>query len=91
MKKVVEKGEGSRVIPSMARETPYSVGRRWYCDLSAKGRESFTFVVIGPGEKPGEKLCRLEYDNPKVHGLGHGTEQIYSHKHLKKYAKLVTG
>jgi hypothetical protein len=71
----------------MAHLTPFSVGQRWYCDNTKTGRESFTFVVIGPGAKPGEKKCRLDYDNPKA--LFHNSEQVYSHKHLKKYAKHV--
>ena len=71
----------------MARKTPYSVGQRWYCDNTACGRPSFTFVVIGPGEKPNEKKCRLEYDDPK--NPSQGVETYYTHKHLKKYAKLV--
>jgi hypothetical protein len=50
------------------------------------GRDSFTFVIVGLGEKPGEKRCRLEYDNPKSVSNGH--ESTYSHKHLKKYAVL---
>jgi hypothetical protein len=70
----------------MARITPFSVGRRWYCDNSTTGRPNFTFVIIGPGSKPDEKRCRLEYDDPSR--LSHNHETFYSHKHLKKYAKL---
>jgi hypothetical protein len=75
----------------MARKTPFSVGQRWYCDNSATGRPSFTFVILGTDmlTRPNEKLCRLEYDDPS--DICHGIVQPYSHKHLKKYAKLVVG
>jgi len=74
------------------RVTPFSIGQRWYCDCEAKGRPSFTFVIIGVGDKHGEKRCRLEYENPGDRRAipQHGHESVYSHKHLKKYAVLVT-
>ena len=72
------------------RVTPFSVGQRWYCKrISDKyNRPNFTFVIIGPGEKPNEKLCRLESDDPENDST-HNTEQEYSHAHLKKFAVLV--
>ena len=73
----------------MARITPFSVGQRWYCDNTGRGRGSFTFVILGPGDKPNEKKCRLEYDDTR--NISHNHESFYSHKHLKKYAKLVEG
>ena len=71
----------------MARVTPFSIGRRWYCDNTAGSRPSFTFIIIGPGLKAWEKTCRLEYEDPRI--PSHGIEGVYTHKHLKKYAKLV--
>jgi len=71
----------------MARITPFSVGQRWYCDNSATGRPSFTFVILGPGFKSYEKRCRLEYDDPRH--PHHNLDGEYTHKHLKKYGKLV--
>lgn len=46
-------------------------------------------MILGPGDKTGEKRCRLEYDDPRA--PFHNHESFYSHKHLKKYAKLVEG
>lgn len=67
----------------MARRTPFSVGQRWYCE-GTRGRP-FHFVIVGPGNKPWEKRCRVEPVDPSDKGC----EQSYSHKHIKKYAKLV--
>lgn len=49
-------------------------------------------MILGPGDKPNEKRCRLEYENPGDRRAvpQHGHESVYSHKHLKKYAVLVT-
>lgn len=63
------------------------VGQRWYCDRSAKGEESFTFVILRGFNKPGEKVCRLEFDNPKT--KGHNSVNLYSDEHIKKVAILV--
>jgi hypothetical protein len=71
----------------MARVTPFSPGQRWYCDKTGLEQRSFTFVILGPGDKPNEKRCRLEYDDPSA--PFHNHESFYTHKHLKKYAKLV--
>lgn len=67
----------------------YQVGQRWRCERDKEGRESFTFVILGPGSKPDRKLCKIVWDRP------HGYEQIsesepreFTHKHLKKYAVL---
>lgn len=96
----------------MPRITKYSPGRRWYCnrdkglkpDARERGRCPFTFVIIGPtfDNRPGYKLCRLEYDRKwledqgyhgvalkyQLDGLGNGSEGEYSHAHLRKYATL---
>jgi hypothetical protein len=66
----------------------YTVGQRWYSNREKEGRPSHTFVIIGPGDTPREKMCRLENDDPTT--PGHGIVQSYSHAHLKKYAVLVT-
>jgi hypothetical protein len=79
----------------------YAIGQRWRCERDS--RPTFDFVIVGPGEKPGSKRCRLDVDpnwfrrqgyvEVSIPGLmaraGHGQEQDYSHKHLKKHAKLV--
>lgn len=82
------------------RVTPFSVGRRWR--VTRVERPSFDFVVVGPGDRPNTKRCRLDvdfewfrrcgYGEPSEQQLrmaGHHIEQDYSHKHLKKCAKLV--
>lgn len=59
----------------------YKVGAQWRVE---RENHPFTFVIVGPGSKPGYKQCRVEYDNES---RGHRTFiQEYSHKHLKKYS-----
>lgn len=75
--------------------TPFAVGRRWFCETP--GRARFWFVILGPGlnfvnnPAPNFKRCRIEVhpdDMNRAGGKDHGREGTYSHKHLKKYAKL---
>lgn len=83
------------------RSTPFSVGRRWFCDNGFKrdGRSRFWFVIIGPGEnysgKPSatHKRCRLDVHPEDLASCrngykSHGTVSDYSHAHLKKFAQL---
>ena len=73
------------------KDSPYAIGNRWFCDAPRiNGREAFYFVIIGPGARPGHKRCRIEVVPESRHreGSGHGTEQDYSHAHLKKYGVL---
>jgi hypothetical protein len=59
------------------RITPFSPGRRWYCDRSKSpttdGRCPFTFVIIGPthDNRPGYKLCRIEHDRKWLDARGY--------------------
>lgn len=91
---------GERV---MARLTPFSVGRRWYCARDPKNnpynRPNFWFVIVGPptyehNNPKTYKACRIEIEgaeNMPAHHLernGHGQISDYSHKHLKKCAVL---
>lgn len=80
----------------------YEIGQRWYCDKRSnpnlrncdRAGSNFWFVIIGKGSKPGQKLCRLELENPEkalfYEKGNHGMEQEYTHKHLQKYAVLDT-
>ena len=91
----------------MPHITPYSPGRRWYCDRTTNAhpglhRPPFTFVVVGPGPTPDQKICRIEHDRAwfeaqgyngenldrMLERMGEGSSQPYSHKHLKRYAEL---
>jgi len=81
-----------------AKNTPFAVGQRWYCDrtksrVAERGRLAFTFVILGPGKfNPKDKRCRLEEDAPRLgFGCSHGMTGDYTNKHLKKYAVLVKG
>lgn len=73
--------------------TPFSIGQRWYCDRSKTkqgnkhGWGNFTFVIIGVSGKC-EKRCRLEYDD-STDPL-HNSEDVFSHKHLKEHATLIS-
>jgi hypothetical protein len=81
----------------MPRITPFSVGRRWKFKEAdryhAFGPPARFFVVVGPGERPNTKLCRIEVEGHggpcEMRHCLHGVEQDYSHKHLKRYATLV--
>ncbi len=87
------------VIPSTskARRGDFAVGKRWRCDRSRKS--AFDFVIVGPGSKPDTKRCRIEVLDPVVKsGMspdvdlgrgGHGMVQEYTHRHIKRCAKLV--
>lgn len=73
----------------MTRKTPFSIGRRWYC--MDRGHGAFDFVIVGKSNKPGYKICNLEYydqywrdrNGPEV-----TKEREYSHAHIKRYATL---
>lgn len=70
----------------MPRITQFSIGQEWRCGPEA-GSGGLTFVIVGHGPRPNQKLCRLEYDNPR--GSIHGSIQSYTHAHLKRYATLL--
>lgn len=79
------------------KPSPFAIGQRWYCDRSMSSnpyrRPPFWFVIIGPGHTRDRKRCRLEVDhtNEQVRrNNGHGLEQDYTHKHLKKYGRLAS-
>ena len=74
----------------------YEIGQRWFCERPPESyKPNFFFIIIGKGDRPNEKLCRVEIDtsDPRCRNISEGQskpfEQPYSHKHLKKYAKLV--
>jgi hypothetical protein len=74
------------------RQTPFSIGRRWRCTRDRSKpitSPDFDFVIIGPGRTKTSKRCRIESHDPSHHRSHHGAEADYSHKHLKKHAKLV--
>ncbi len=86
----------------MSKPTPFSVGRRWFCERKGEtsGRARVYFVIVGPGEnshgKPSKthKLCRLETHPDdlaaKLPGSSHNEiTSTYSHAHIKKHAVLV--
>lgn len=87
------------VIPSTkkAKRGDFAIGKRWRCDRSRKS--AFDFVIVGPGAKPDTKRCRIEVLDPVVKsgmspdvdlGRGsHGMVQEYSHRHIKRCARLV--
>ena len=80
--------------PAMERITNYSVGRRWRCQRA--DRISFDFVIIGPGNRPDTKKCRLEplpgqeslFGKQRIKDF-RGADASYPHRHLKKVAILV--
>jgi hypothetical protein len=75
------------------RITNYSVGRRWRCQRGAS--ISFDFVILGPGDRPGTKKCRLEplpgeelrVGTVRVESLK-GTISNYTTSHLRRVATL---
>lgn len=67
-------------------KSPFAIGEKWYCE---DHYPPFYFVIIGKGEKPYTKLCRLENANQDIRFGADKSEQEFSHKHLKKYAKHV--
>jgi len=74
------------------RVTKFSIGNMWRCDRPDHPRGSFNFLVVGPGSRPGHKLCRLIPDDPQADAYpgqwnGKYIEQEYPHAHLKRYAK----
>lgn len=80
----------------MGKPTKFAVGNRWRCSGERRCGQ-LDFVIVGPGdygEPAKHKSCRLEVEGhmekccPSCH---HGIVQTYSHKHLKKYAQLVSG
>lgn len=72
------------------KATPYSVGRKWFCNAAEiNGRTSFHFVIVGPGSKPDRKRCRLEGLEGHHRMPAEGQVHEYTHKHLKKYGTLV--
>jgi hypothetical protein len=77
------------------RLTLFSPGRRWRVDQKPDDKyrdRPFDFLILGPGTKPDRKLCRIEvvgHDHPCCPTCQHGMESEYTHKHLKRYARLV--
>jgi hypothetical protein len=78
--------------------SPFAIGRRWYSERPPEERKpNFEFVIVGPGSKLYTKLCRIEISDEEMARFpeyytgqnGNGTVQEYSHKHLRKYARLV--
>jgi hypothetical protein len=59
----------------------YQIGAKWRVE---RDHQAFTFVIIGPGSRPGYKLCRVEYDRESWDLKNFETE--YSHNHLKSHA-----
>lgn len=81
----------------MKKVTDYSVGRRWRSH-DRPGKHAIEFSIIGPGETydgdpdSSSKKCRITADDHNHYSMcscGHGIEQFYKHKHLKKYATLL--
>lgn len=73
-----------------AKRGDFAIGRRWRC--TRRNRHSFDFVIVAAGSKPDTKRCRVEVLDEKRRdrpGSGHGIEQEYSHRHIKRCAKLV--
>jgi len=83
--------------------TAFATGSRWFCDRREELKPSFTFVIVAKS-KAGQVLCRLELEGhdpdhtdcwplPRWERCKpdcyHGLTQTYSHKHLKKYARLL--
>ena len=76
---------------------PFDIGRRWLCEdpTGFKRDYPFHFVIIGPanyGAPSRNKMCRLEvvgHTGQCCLTCHHGLTQSYSHKHLKKHAKLL--
>jgi len=82
-------------------DSPYAVGRRWAVTNPEREVAPFDFVVVAPW-RPGHKVCRVEvaplwyrergYSRDVMRAVeraGHGIQQEYSHKHLKKHAVPV--
>lgn len=67
----------------------YKIGQVWVCDRSEKNRPSIRFTIIGPGKRPGYKLCKVESFGCNLSKGDVPFEGEYSHKHLKKYAVLI--
>lgn len=78
---------------------PFALGRRWLSRSTGKYGCRIVFVIVGagsdalrsPSTAKSYKRCRLEciahQPGSRHIGCGHGIEQDYSHKHLKKYAE----
>lgn len=69
-----------------ARFPEYQIGARWRVE---RDRNPFTFVIIGPGSRPGYKLCRVEWDAERWNKPNFEAE--YSHKHLKRHSVYQPG
>lgn len=71
------------------RITDFSVGRKWRCEREE--RPHFTFLIVGNGSKPGWKRCLIIPDKhfPSTRAADQPLEQEYSHRHIKKCARLL--
>lgn len=59
----------------------YQAGAEWRVE---RDENPFTFVILGPGSKPGYKRCLVKHDVERWNRQNFEAE--YSHIHLKKYS-----
>lgn len=77
----------------MSKTTKFSPGQKWRCESGDSHWGAFTFVIVGPGDKPNRIICDIVYDKlPRGKKANNPIliNRNFSRSHLKRYAKHIS-